>query len=224
MNILVTAGSTCVQIDRVRVISNIFKGRTGIEIARTAANMGHRVTLLTSRGINATSQLLRSPISPSHAITLCGFRTFDELAALMEQKICREQFDAIIHSAAVSDYRVASVRDGGRTLGEDETGSKIGSGHGSLWLELVPTEKLVDKIREPWGFKGALVKFKLQVGITDMKLIDIARKSRRDSEADMIVANCLEWAKQYAYIIGADDQAERVTREILPFALLGRLS
>ncbi|MFA5186244.1 MAG: phosphopantothenoylcysteine decarboxylase [Patescibacteria group bacterium] len=224
MNILITAGSTCVQIDQVRVISNIFKGRTGIEIARAAANMGHRVTLLTSRGIGATSQLLREPLSPSHAITLCGFRTFDELSVLMEQKIRGEKFDAIIHSAAVSDYKVASVRDGGRMLDADETGSKIGSGHGSLWLELVPTEKLVDKIRPVWGFKGTLVKFKLQVGIPDDELITIARKSRRDSEADIIVANCLEWAKEYAYIIGANDQAERVTRETLPYVLLRRLS
>lgn len=223
MNILVTAGSTCVPIDQVRVISNIFKGRTGVEIARAAANIGHRVTLLSSHQPGVAGQLLRDPTRFFNPITLCRFRTFDELAERMEQKIRGEKFDVIIHSAAVSDYRVAAVMDGERPSAEVANGAKIGSKHESLWLKLVPTAKLVDNIRPVWGFRGMLVKFKLQVGITDDELIAIARKSRRDSNADIIVANCLEWAKQYAYIIGADDVAERVTRETLPYALLGRL-
>lgn len=227
MNILITAGSTDVPIDKVRVISNIFKGRTGVEIARTAANLGHRVTLLHSHQTGVSGQLLRDPTRFFNPITLCKFRTFDDLAELMEMKICGEKFDAIIHSAAVSDYRVASIAAavgaGDERLDETETANKIASSHPSLLLELVPTEKLVDKIRQPWGFKGKLVKFKLQVGITDDTLIDIASRSRRTSEADIIVANCLEWAKEYAYIIGADDRAERVTRNVLPWALLGRL-
>lgn len=224
MNILITAGSTCVQIDQVRVISNIFKGRTGIEIARTAANLGHRVTILSSHQSGVSGQLLRDPTRFYNPITLCRFRTFDELAELMEQKIRGENFDAVIHSAAVSDYKVASVMDGEMPSAEVANGSKIGSDHQALWLKLVPTAKLVDKIRTPWGFKGKLIKFKLQVGISDEELIAIARRSRRDSEADIIVANCLEWAKEYAYIIGADGAAERVTRNSLPLALLARFS
>ncbi len=224
MNILVTAGSTCVQIDQVRVISNIFKGRTGIEIARVAASLGHKVTILTSHESGVTGQVFRDPRRIRNQITLRRFRTFDELAEQLEHEITSGEFDSVIHSAAVSDYRVASVMDGEQPTAEVANDAKIGSNHGALWLKLVPTAKLVDKIRSPWGFKGQLVKFKLQVGITDEELIAIARKSRRDSEADIIVANCLEWAKEYAYIIGADDQAERVTRKTLPFALLGRLS
>lgn len=228
MNILITAGSTEVPIDKVRVISNIFRGRTGVEIARTAANLGHRVTLLHSHQMGVADQLLRDPTTYfSNPIELCRFRTFDDLAERMEEKIRGEKFDAIIHSAAVSDYRVASigaaVGAGDERLNEAETANKIASNHCSLLLELVPTEKLVDKIRKPWGFRGKLVKFKLQVGITDEALINIACRSRRASEADIIVANCLEWAKEYAYIIGEDDRAERVVRQKLPRTLLRRL-
>ena len=75
---------------------------------------------------------------------------------------------------------------------EQRTDGKIGSSHDRLILELVPTEKLVDLIRNPWGFTGTLVKFKLQVGLTDDELLAIARKSMADSHADFIVANCLE--------------------------------
>ena len=44
MNILITAGNTAAPVDRVRVVTNIFTGRTGAEVARTAWMRGHRVT------------------------------------------------------------------------------------------------------------------------------------------------------------------------------------
>ena len=47
MNILVTAGNTQTQIDRVRCITNIFSGRTGARVAAEADSRGHTVTLLT---------------------------------------------------------------------------------------------------------------------------------------------------------------------------------
>ena len=48
MNFLVTAGNTQSPIDRVRCITNIFTGRTGAAVARTAWGRGHTVTLATS--------------------------------------------------------------------------------------------------------------------------------------------------------------------------------
>src|SRR5205823_4234579 len=49
MNLLITAGNTQSPIDRVRCITNIFSGRTGAQVARTAWGRGHTVTLATSR-------------------------------------------------------------------------------------------------------------------------------------------------------------------------------
>ena len=79
------------------------------------------------------------------------------------------------------------------------SGSKIGSDHNELFLKLVPTAKIIDKIRDPWGFEGTLVKFKLQVGMSDQELLRIAGESREHSLADYIVANCLEWCAERAY-------------------------
>ena len=45
-NILITAGSTWVAIDKVRVLTNIFGGRTGCMIAEEAVSRNHNVTLL----------------------------------------------------------------------------------------------------------------------------------------------------------------------------------
>lgn len=229
MKILVTAGNTMVPIDRVRGISNIFRGRTGTKIALEFCAFDHDVTLVTSSPdlVPASNNRLR----------LISYKTFDDLARIMEQQIRGGNFDLIVHSAAVSDYRptgkVSVPADAGAVLGmqlpegyslikEVPAGSKISSSHPTLFIETVQTIKLIDKIHE-WGFKGFLVKFKLQVGITDGALIDIARKSRADSNANLIVANCLEWSNERAYVIGTDDVAHAVLRSDIPLAILRRM-
>ena len=216
MNILITAGSTQVNIDQVRVISNIFRGTTGTRIADIAsqAPFGHTVTLLTS-----------GDASKLTSVRSIFYRTYDELAEQMEREIRTHAYDAVIHSAAVSDYRVASIRTTDLLpLDAEVVGTKIGSNHERLFLELVPTEKLIDKIRSPWGFTGTLVKFKLQVGITDEALIKIARHSMQASKANVIVANCREWAKERAYILDARGTCVSVARAALAEELLRRIS
>jgi phosphopantothenate---cysteine ligase (CTP) len=193
--VLVTAGATTVPIDQVRAISNIFKGRTGTEIARHFAKKGHEVTLITSN-----PDLLEK--DDADRMRIIPYKTYDQLLQAMEKEIVGGGYDVVIHSAAVSDYKVDGVfyKDGkGKLVGVDNS-KKMSSDHAELFLRLVPTEKIVDKIRKPWGFKGYLVKFKLQVGISDDELKIIADKSRRVSQADMIVANCLEWARERAEI------------------------
>ena len=212
--ILVTAGSTFMPIDRVRGMTNIFRGGTGERIMHVAACMGHSVKLLTSDPESARRAGAYRHVRGER------FRTFDDLAELMEREIRTGGYDAVIHSAAVSDYRVSAIRVGDKILDPAETGSKIGSGHERLTLELVPTEKLVDKIRSPWGFTGVLVKFKLQVDMPDSVLIEIAHQSMLASQADFVVANCLEWERERAYILSARGDCIHAQREHLAAELL----
>lgn len=197
--VLVTAGSTAVPIDQVRSISNIFRGKTGAAIAIELAEKGLDVTLVTS-DLDIFSK-------PTEALSrIITFKTYDELYALMEKEIWENNYDVIIHSAAVSDYRVSTVcvmEDG--KLKAIDSGSKVSSSHSELYLRLSPTQKIIDLIRDQWGFSGYLVKFKLQVGIADEELITIAQESRVHSQADMIVANCLEWSRDRAYLITESD-------------------
>jgi phosphopantothenate-cysteine ligase/phosphopantothenoylcysteine decarboxylase/phosphopantothenate--cysteine ligase len=218
--ILVTAGNTLVPIDQVRAITNIFKGRTGSSIALAFALESWDVTLVTSN-----PQLL--PKCPPPTLKVRPYRTYHDLAAVMEEEITNHKYDAIIHSAAVSDYHVAEVlhrtMDGG--LGQLSNSHKVSSSHDELMVRLVPTEKLVDKVRLQWGFRGKLVKFKLEVGVTDIELQAIARKSMQASHADMIVANCLEWSSSHAFILESTGLfAQKVSRQALPDELLRRLS
>ncbi len=211
MKVLITAGSTEVPIDRVRSLGNIFKGKTGAKIAHYFRTFGHQVTLLTSGDPVEFPGRFLAPTK------LIQFREYDELAVLMEREVRVGRYDLIIHSAAVSDYKVSQVMTSiNDSLLPIDSTKKISSSHDKLYLELTPTIKLVDQVREPWGFEGKLVKFKLEVGISDEDLIQIARKSMLASKANHIVANCLDWAKERAYVIGADGSCENIPRDNLP--------
>ena len=207
--ILVTAGSTNVPIDKVRVISNIFRGRTGAEIALNFGARGDNVTLITS-----DKNILNQKFGPYSGLSkVIHYKTYDDLYHTMREEIMTNNYDVIIHSAAVSDYYVADVC--GKDLQPIDKSGKISSDCKDLYLHLAPTQKIIDLIREDWGFKGYLVKFKLQVGISDYELLEIAQRSRLHSKADMIVANCLEWAKERAYIITNAKEVINVPRDIL---------
>jgi phosphopantothenate-cysteine ligase/phosphopantothenoylcysteine decarboxylase/phosphopantothenate--cysteine ligase len=206
LRVLVTAGSTQVPIDRVRAITNVFTGRTGTQVAAAIAALpGTEVRLLTSAPYRAQEWGLPPSVKVS------GYTTFDELRDLMQASIAQERWPgAIVHSAAVSDYLVEGVADAsGRALG---AGGKIASEHERLVITLVKAPKLVDLIRQPWGFNGTLIKFKLTVGRSDAELEAIARASMRHSGADAIVANDLAWAAERAMVLVGDRPVEQVQR------------
>lgn len=224
LKVLVTAGSTVVPIDQVRVISNIFKGKTGTAIAKHLLQSGADVTLLTSNP-SLVGEMQLQFAGPG--LQLVTYRTYDELAAQMKKLIGgRVRPDVVIHSAAVSDYKVDGVH---RKVAHGKLVSvyaaeKVSSRYKELYLRLIPTAKLVDKIRTEWRFKGILVKFKLEVGIGDEVLLTIAKRSQLFSGADLMVANCLEWSGQRAYILGPGGKpVERVSRRRLPEALLEKV-
>jgi phosphopantothenoylcysteine synthetase/decarboxylase len=236
MNFFITAGNTQTMIDRVRCVTNIFSGRTGASIARAAWDRGHTVTLATSHP-EALSEFGINPRDPGERFALLTYRTFDDLAALMQNQFRASPFDVVCHSAAVSDYLPAGTftpdpgtvfnartnqweaQSGPPTLTVQE-GGKIKSTEPELWLRLVRAPKLVDRIRQPWGFTGVLVKFKLEVGISEETLVEVADASRRQSGADLMVANTLDGAAHWAYVGPLGDQYERVPRDELPDRLV----
>ena len=224
--VLITAGNTRVPIDKVRGIDNIFRGRTGAQIAHYFANQGYEVVLLTSHP---------EGVSPHSNLDIHSFNTFDQLNESMCTLVMERLFHVIVHSAAVSDYKPVGIyqqvgdpveSDGGllRNLQKLDSTGKVGSNHSELWMRLTPTIKIVDQIRQPWGFKGTLVKFKLQVGMSDTDLIDVATRSMKHSQADFVVANTLEGLNSRAFIISAKKQcAISVSRTELPAKLLAAI-
>jgi phosphopantothenate-cysteine ligase/phosphopantothenoylcysteine decarboxylase/phosphopantothenate--cysteine ligase len=222
MKMLITAGATDVPIDQVRSITNIFKGRTGADIALEAVAQGHQVTLLTA------NPLLTLQAQTEGRLVVKPFKMFDQLAAMLEHEVRWGGYDAIFQSAAISDFEVDVVygvlEDGTRRqIVGHEAATKIRSSYKRLIIECQQTIKLVDQIREPWGFKGTLVKFKLLVGVEDEELLEIACESRVTSQADLIIANTKERAREYAFIVSEQGTA-RVARPDLASELLRRVT
>lgn len=214
MKILVTTGNTQTPIDQVRCITNIFTGQTGTQIALEAHRRGHTVTLLTSQP-NVVHELQPNFAPKEGTWVLHRYRTFDDLRELLARELPSQQYDAFVHSAAVSDYALSGTYAVASSTPYDSgskgwpkaaafmevNAAKIKSSYSELWLRLVPTIKLADQVREPWGFDGMFVKFKLEVGVEAKELQDIAEHSREQSDADLIVANTLE-GKNTTAIIG----------------------
>lgn len=234
MNILVTAGNTRAPIDRVRCVTNIFTGKTGANIARTAWVRGHAVTLLTSAPETA-ADLTNPDAKTERRPTVVQYSTFDDLTALLHQHAKTQPYDVIVHSAAVSDYLVAGTYcpgpgtyfnartnewEGRPPAMAEQRAGKIKSSEPELWVRMVRAPKLIDKIRPQWGFRGLLVKFKLEVGLSDPELLEVAEQSRQQSDADLIVANTLESAKHWAFLGPVDGRYERVARRELADRLL----
>ncbi len=204
-NILVTAGSTWVPIDSVRVITNIFKGKIGVTIAETAAKAGAKVTLLL--GPSFDQSLIKLPFN----LEVIRFKFFNDLDKLMSKYLSENKFDAVIHSAAVSDFQLLNFNEG-----------KIKSDINELILKLVPTKKLVDDIKKicPNIF---LVKFKLEFGIDERELNLVAFNSLKQSNADLIVANIYNpnFTDHEAYVIDNVGKStkiigrEAISKEIL---------
>ena len=207
MNILITAGNTMAMIDKVRCITNVFSGRTGASIALESHARGHAVTLLTSH-----PEALGRESGPN----VVRYKTFEDLRDRMAERISSGEFDALVHCAAVSDYLSAGVYGPDRATRFDA--GKIKSDEPELWLRLVRAPKLVDLVRPEWGFRGVLVKFKLEVGLSDERLLVVAERSRLHSGADLMVANTLEGSAVCAFV-GAG-QYERVPRAALSARLL----
>lgn len=213
LRFLITAGATSVAIDNARKITNLATGTTGQNIAIEAANRGHHVCLLTS------NQYLRSTQKNVETIL---FNTFDDLFMLLEKETCKNIYDVIIMTAAVSDYSCAGVfqtPDFYNPIATSEK-EKLSGKHEELWLKLKPLPKIIDQFKTIWNFKGTLVKFKLESNIEEHKLINIAEQSRLHSNADLMVANRIEDSVSYAWIGPINSKYLCVTRKNLTANLL----
>lgn len=199
---LVTAGSTRERIDEVRDWGNIFTGNTGLAIARAMSDVGE-VDLIT--GNRAHVAELTGGGGGRHAIRATGFTSHAELRAAIEALVTRTDYAAIFMTAAVSDYRPRCVyevietkpdgssKDGTREVWvvRDVQKGKVSSTHRSIAVLGEPTEKIVDLFRTAWGYRGLLVKFKLEVGLPPEELVRVGQASRRASGAEYLVANTL---------------------------------
>lgn len=166
MDALVTAGGTKEPIDAVRYVSNVSTGALGRAIAEELKRRGHRSVLL----------------APAELETTAEKRTFgstDDLQRELEWAAAEQTWDAVIHAAAVSDYRPARTEAG-----------KISSDAPELVIKLVRTPKLIARMRE-WFPNALVVGFKLLHGVAPAERVEIAREQIRKNRTNACVENDL---------------------------------
>lgn len=164
MRILITGGPTHEYLDRVRCLTNPSTGRMGMELAKAAAKRGHAVTLVTG---------------PTAFKDPAGVKVVRVVSALQMDAAVKRAFwkcDAVIGSAAVSDYRPASVVAG-----------KIKKGPDRMTLSLVRNPDVLANCGKRKG-KRILVGFALEVQCGMENALDKMRRKK----LDLIVLNAPE--------------------------------
>jgi phosphopantothenate---cysteine ligase (CTP) len=177
---IVTAGPTYEALDEVRRLTNFSTGRLGSELVNFLTTLGHEVTLLI--GQQSTWRGERN------AAAVQTFTSTDDLGGRLEA-LAGQQVQAVFHAAAVADFKFGKVwqRVGGEPLREVRAG-KISTRTGNLLVELVPTPKIISKLRVffPEAF---LVGWKYEVDGSRAAVIQKAEEQIAANRTNACVAN-----------------------------------
>ena len=160
-HVVVTSGATTESIDPIRTLSNRASGKTGRAVARACHVRGAEVTLIHDGPDVHYADVER--VESAAEMT----------AAAMD---AAETADALVSAAAIGDYTVETA---------DE---KIRSGRESLTIELSPTPKLLDTVRETYP-DLPMVGFKAESEGDDAAIIGRARTLRDRVDLAFVVAN-----------------------------------
>ena len=192
-SVLVTAGAVGVKIDSIRRLTNKFSGKLGILIAKELYLRGHEVTLLQS------SSGIRPPNWLPH-------RLYEDFDDYLEQCMAHSSISYIgpgkhqygIYSAAVADYRPATIADG-----------KMPSGQENLSLDLVPTAKVIEEVKKARP-NHKIISFKYEHAATLGRLVNIAKERLKTHTGIVVNSGGTRGPKgeQLAYLFsgGCDDR------------------
>ena len=172
VNVLVTAGSTVEYIDSVRILTNLSSGKMGLNIAQQCLDKGFNVTLVYGHGT------LNIPDDPR--MNIIRVRTTEEMFKAVRERTLRGKQHVVFHAAAVADFTISHS--------SKNRSYKMDTRNGTKTLKLVPTAKIVDRIKE-FDKKLFLVAFKTEYDILEELLIKKAFDKLRECNGDLIVAN-----------------------------------
>lgn len=172
INTLVTAGSTIEYIDSVRILTNLSSGKMGLNIAQRCLDIGFNVTFVYGNGS------LNIPNDPR--MKVIKIKTTEEMLKTMKDQILNEKQNVVFHTAAVADF---STSDSNKKIP-----NKLDSRNGTKTIKLIPTPKIVDKIKQ-YDKSIFLVAFKAEYGISKQLLIKRAINKLEECKGNLIVAN-----------------------------------
>ncbi|MEZ0270003.1 MAG: bifunctional phosphopantothenoylcysteine decarboxylase/phosphopantothenate--cysteine ligase CoaBC [Nitrososphaeraceae archaeon] len=172
INVLVTAGSTVEYIDSVRILTNLSSGKMGLNIAQQCLDKCFNVTFVYGHGS------LNIPDDPR--MNIIRIKTTEEMLKVVKERILNEKQHIVFHAAAVADFSISHS--------SKKRPNKMDTRNGTKTIKLVPTTKIVDKIKQ-FDNKIFLVAFKAEYGISKELLVKRALDKLNECNGDLIVAN-----------------------------------
>jgi len=183
--ILVTSGATTESIDPIRTLSNRASGRTGRAVARACYVRGADVVLV-------------------HDGPGLPWARTDEVESAAEMldavRSHADDVDALVSAAAISDYTLEAEPE------------KIRSGKESLTLELEPTPKLIDTVREEHP-SLPIVGFKAETTGDEGDIVEQARRLQDRAGLAFVVGNeaTVMGSDETRAVLVAGEETERVS-------------
>lgn len=218
MRILITSGGTSEKIDDVRAITNHSSGKLGKAIAETFAADGATIDLIT------TQQAVKVEGTTIHPHYI---ESTHDLERMLKELMAKNNYDAVIHSMAVSDFTPESsvtLEDLEATIAKQPTDlpaelakleaqrteKKISSDTDHLVIVLKKNPKIISLIKQLQP-DTILVGFKLLVDVPMIELLNVAKKSLEKNHADFILANDLNeisGEKHHGYLINQQQKVK----------------
>lgn len=168
--VVVTAGPTVEDIDPVRFLTNRSSGKMGFAIAASAARLGAEVTLIAGP--------VTLPTPPG--VARIDVRSALDMQAALARALAEgpSGADALVMSAAVSDYRPRAIAP-----------HKLKRSASDVALELVPNPDLLAEIgRARTGPRPFLLGFAVETA-DGAELEQAARRKLAQKRVDAVVAN-----------------------------------
>jgi phosphopantothenate-cysteine ligase len=200
------------RIDSVRGITNFATGRLGSLIAECFAASGEAERIFYICGKTAVKpQLLRQPPTAVEIIEIEGT---GDLEKAVRTILASHHIEAVIHSMAVSDYRVKQITTMERISASAPAlncETKISSDEDNLVLILEPAVKIISLFKE-LAPEAILVGFKLMDSVSHDTLLDTAGKVLEKNRCSFVLANDRRDIHGDAHIGYLIDRDRRVRR------------
>ena len=219
--ILITGGPTNEPIDEVMKITNMSTGGTSVALAETFASHDYEVVAILNNSVK---------LEPRENLRVVHVETTDDMLNAIEAEARHDDIDAIIHAAAVGDYKsdytflledladeiytnlgkIKSAEDILKIMKDPnckiDNSSKISSYQENLTVKLGLTTKIISKLRF-WFPDALLVGCKLLENVEKGELFDVAAALCNKNNMDYILANDLADLRQgklARYLINKD--------------------
>jgi phosphopantothenate-cysteine ligase len=217
LKILITAGGTSEKIDSVRRITNSGTGALGALIAEAFIPEASAATQIV---YICSEDAVRPRLDHNLKIMVAGDVAAVEAAI---REACEyTKFDVIIHSMAISDYRVKGVGDSADlakgVMKKPDIRTKISSDKDDLIVVLEKAPKLIAMFR---GLaEGAIiVGFKLLSEVSEEELVSAGHALLVKNKCDFVFANDLKTVlsgRHEGFLIDPDGNYERaVSKEAI---------